>query len=88
MEDQFDKEFLLRRIAELEEKVRHLRFSRRILMNLLERLEQERGGLVQKLQKENKKLQSSNTKYAQSILWKNRRILELEKKSNGEIQKD
>ena len=66
------------RIQELEEKIDHLRFSRRVLMNLIERLEREKWGSLAKLERENKKLQLNNTKYARSLWRKNRQIMELE----------
>lgn len=66
------------RIAELEERIEHLRVSRRVLMNLVEKLENEKNTVLTKLEKENRKLQRNNAVYAQSILVKNRRIVELE----------
>jgi predicted RNase H-like nuclease (RuvC/YqgF family) len=76
-------ELLQERIQELEEKVEHLRVSRRVLMNLLEKVEREKGGLVTRLEKENKKLQYSNTKFARNILYKNRQIVELQSKMDS-----
>ncbi len=75
-------ELLQQRIEELEEKVEHLRVSRRVLMNLLEKVEREKGGMLTKLEKENKKLQHNNTKFARNILYKNRQIIELQEKMN------
>lgn len=70
---------LKQRIQELEEKVERLRFSRRVLMNLLERLEHEhRDGLL-RLEKQNLKLKNNNYRYATDLLYKNKRIIELEK---------
>lgn len=66
------------RIEELEERIEHLRVSRRVLMNLVEKLENEKNSLLSKMEKENRKLQRNNALYAQSIILKNRRILELE----------
>ncbi|HZW81935.1 MAG TPA: hypothetical protein VFF14_00755 [Candidatus Deferrimicrobium sp.] len=74
---------LQERIQELEEKVEHLRVSRRVLMNLLEKVEREKGGLVTRLEKENKKLQYNNTKFARNILYKNRQIVELQSKMDS-----
>jgi predicted RNase H-like nuclease (RuvC/YqgF family) len=74
---------LQERIQELEEKVEHLRVSRRVLMNLLEKVEREKGGLVTRLEKENKKLQYHNTKFARNILYKNRQIVELQSKMDS-----
>lgn len=66
------------RIEELEERIEHLRVSRRVLMNLVEKLENEKNTVLTKLEKENRKLQRNNALYAQNILLKNRRIMELE----------
>ena len=71
---------LRHRIQELEEKVEQLRLSRRVLMNLIEKIEHEKNGILSKLEKENKKLSKSNYHYAKSILNKNRIIVELESK--------
>lgn len=46
-----DVVFLKERIEELEEKVEKLRFSRRVLMNMLERLEQEHSHCLLRLEK-------------------------------------
>lgn len=45
---------LERRIKELEEKIEQLRFSRRVLMNLVEKVERERMEAVTKLERLNK----------------------------------
>ncbi|MGI6684782.1 MAG: translation initiation factor 2 [Bacillota bacterium] len=71
-------QIMKKRIEELEERIEHLRVSRRVLMNLVEKLEKEKNTLLAKLEKENRKLQRNNALYAQSILLKNRRIMELE----------
>lgn len=71
--------FLRKRVGELEEKVEQLRLSRRVLMNLIEKLEREKDILVGQFEKENKKLHKNNWKYARSLLQKNRQIVELEK---------
>ncbi|MEG6615674.1 translation initiation factor 2 [Peptococcaceae bacterium 1198_IL3148] len=72
--------YLQHRVQELEEKVEQLRLSRRVLMNLIEKIEKEKNDLFAKLEKENKKLQTNNYKYAKSLLNKNRIIMELETK--------
>ncbi|GAB4265886.1 translation initiation factor 2 [Thermincola ferriacetica] len=71
---------LERRIKELEEKIEQLLFSRRVLMNLVERVERERMEAVTQLERLNKKLQAVNAKYARKLWHKNRRIIELETK--------
>jgi prefoldin subunit 5 len=55
-----DIDFLQSRIQELEEKVDQLRLSRRVLMNLIERIERERSGTLTRLEKEKKKLKKDN----------------------------
>ncbi|MBU7005243.1 translation initiation factor 2 [Phosphitispora fastidiosa] len=68
------------RIRELEGKIEHLRFSRRVLMNLIERIEKDKCDILTKLEKENRKLQKNNSRYAQTLLNKNRQIIEMETK--------
>lgn len=70
--------FLQRRVRELEEKVEQLRLSRRVLMNLIEKLEKEKTNFLCRLEKENKKLLHTNYRYARWLLCKNRQIVELE----------
>ncbi|HWJ03966.1 MAG TPA: translation initiation factor 2 [Verrucomicrobiae bacterium] len=83
MEPRREIEYLQQRISELEEKVEHLRVSRRVLMNLLEKVEREKGGLVTRLEKENKKLQQNNSRFAKSLLSKNRQLIEMQAKINN-----
>lgn len=75
-----DKElFVLRaKVRELEHRVEHLRVSRRVLMNLLEKVEREKILLVRKLQKENMRLHRDNTRFAKWIFSKNREIIKLQ----------
>lgn len=79
-----DTLFLQRRVRELEEKVEQLRLSRRVLMNLIEKLEKEKSSFQNRLEKENKKLLHSNYRYARWLLCKNRQIVELESKLQGQ----
>jgi len=72
--------FLRRRVKELEEKVEQLRLSRRVLMNLIEKLEKDKNSFQNRLEKENKKLLHTNYRYARWLLCKNRQIVELESK--------
>ena len=69
-------------IQELEEKVAALRVSRRILMNLLDRLEKEKCEQFSILENQNNKLKKSNWQYAQTIMSQNLRIAKLEEKFN------
>lgn len=72
--------FLESQVKEMEAKIEHLRFSRRVLMNLIERIENDKWDLLSKLEKENKKLQYNNSRYARTLLRKNRQIIEMETK--------
>nr|WP_152947314.1 translation initiation factor 2 [Desulfofundulus thermobenzoicus] len=67
-----------RRVRELEEKVEQLRLSRRVLMNLIERMEKEKTTFLAQLERENKRLHRANSRYARSLLRKNLQIVELE----------
>jgi len=80
VEERKDVEFLRDRVLELEEKIEQLRLSRRVLMNLIEKIEKDRTGFLTRLEKENRKLQQNNYRYAQRLLRKNRQIVELELK--------
>lgn len=72
--------FLEQRVKELEDRVENLRFSRRVLMNLIERVEKDKWDVLSKLEKQNKKLQKNNSRYARTLLCKNRQIIEMETK--------
>lgn len=80
MEERVDVSYLRRRIQELEEKVEQLRLSRRVLMNLIEKIEKDKTGSLSRLERENRKLHKDNHRYAQWLLRKNRQIVELESK--------
>jgi len=80
--------FLESRVKEMEIKIEHLRFSRRVLMNLIERIENDKWDLLSKLEKENKKLQYNNSRYARTLLSKNRQIIEMETKLQKVSMKD
>ena len=86
--DPMDELQLLRaRVGELEQRVEHLRVSRRVLMNLLEKVEREKVSLVHRLEKENVRLQRDNTRFAKWIFSKNREIVELQEKMELSAQK-
>jgi len=80
LEDSVDINYLRRRIRELEEKVGQLQLSRRVLMNLIEKIERERSGFVKRLEEENHKLHQDNCRYARRLFRKNLQIVELESK--------
>ncbi|AFM42104.1 hypothetical protein Desaci_3203 [Desulfosporosinus acidiphilus SJ4] len=75
------------RIGELEQRVEHLRVSRRVLMNLLEKVEREKVALVHKLEKENVRLQRDNKRFAKWIFSKNKEIVELKERVESAVQK-
>ncbi|MHB9095939.1 MAG: translation initiation factor 2 [Eubacteriales bacterium] len=68
------------RVKDLEDKIENLRFSRRVLMNLIERIEKDKWDQLSKLERENKKLQKNNSRFARTLLRKNRQIIEMETK--------
>jgi len=75
------------RIAELEQRIEHLRVSRRVLMNLLEKVEREKDYQVSRLERENSRLQRDNSRFARWIFSKNREIMQLQERINTEKQK-
>jgi hypothetical protein len=70
---------LLLRIRELEQKVKELRISRRVLLFLLERSEKEKELLVEQLQREKKMLQSRNARFARWLFSHKKGLSLLEK---------
>lgn len=68
---------LRQRVKDLERQVEQLRLSRRVLMNLIEKMENERRINTLKLEKENKKLQSENWSYAKKLMKYNCYLAEL-----------
>lgn len=74
----YDVQYLERRVRELEDKMLQLRLSRRVLMLLLEKQDQENSAFLERLERENRRLTRTNHQYAQSLLQKNRQIYELE----------
>lgn len=84
MEDRVDITYLKERIQELEDRIEQLRLSRRVLMNLIEKIEKDKLGFLNRLEKENRKLQLNNYRYAQWLLSKNRQIVELKSKLQGD----
>lgn len=86
--DSTDEIRLLRaRVGELEQRVEHLRVSRRVLMNLLEKVEREKVALVHHLEKENVRLQRDNKRFAKWIFSKNKEIVELKEIVESSMQK-
>ncbi|AET68963.1 hypothetical protein Desor_3474 [Desulfosporosinus orientis DSM 765] len=83
--DSTDEIKLLRaRVGELEQRVEHLRVSRRVLMNLLEKVEREKVALVRHLERENIRLQRDNKRFAKWIFSKNKELVELQDKMESQ----
>jgi hypothetical protein len=80
-------ELLRVRVGELEQRVEHLRVSRRVLMNLLEKVEREKVALVHNLERENVRLQRNNKRFAKWLLSKNKEIVELQERMEATEQK-
>lgn len=72
-------EELRRRVKELEDKVEALRISRRVLMNLIETVENERREQLLSLENRNERLKRNNYRYARLIMYRNMKITELER---------
>ncbi|NLP18318.1 MAG: translation initiation factor 2 [Firmicutes bacterium] len=70
------------RVRELEDKVQHLRFSRRVLMNILETLENEKQRQREILERTNQRLRRGNRGYALRLMEKNLRIIALQEQIN------
>lgn len=72
--------YLRSRVKELEKQIDHLRISRRVLMNLIEKIEREKRTALSQLEKENKRLQHNNIRYAQWLMKNNNRLVEMQNK--------
>jgi predicted RNase H-like nuclease (RuvC/YqgF family) len=70
--------FYKKRIIELEKQVNQLRLSRRILMNLIEKIETEKRHLFSQLEKEKQQLRLNNQRYAKWLMQNNYRFMELQ----------
>lgn len=66
------------RVRELEDKVEALRISRRVLMTLIDSLENDKKDSMARLTDQNERLQKNNRRYARAIMCRNIRIIELE----------
>lgn len=90
MDSQEKLVFYKKKIVELEKQVNQLRLSRRILMNLVEKIENEKRNLFVQLEKEKHQLKLSNQRYAKWLMQNNYRYMELQanfKKTNN-LSKD
>jgi len=81
---QEELDFLRARIKLLEDKVRGLRLSRLVLMNLLTAQEKKRRLQVRSLEQEKKRLERSNRRYARTILERNVLISSLQHRLKGQ----
>lgn len=66
----------------LEERVRSLRSSRRVLMNLLAAQEREKRARITRLETENTKLQRQSARWATALLDRNIRIVRMQDSQN------
>lgn len=66
------------RVRVLEERIKGLRASRRILMNLLAAQEREKRARIHRLESENQRLQQRTSRYAREVLERNIRIIRLQ----------
>ena len=78
--------YLRSRVKELEKQIDHLRISRRVLMNLIEKIEREKRNALSQLEKENKRLQHNNIRYAQWLMKNNNRLVEMQ--MQGYVEQD
>lgn len=82
MENEYEVWQLRHKVKELEKQVENLRISRRVLMNLIERLEKEKRNELFLLEKENKRLQLNNKRYAKWLMRYNCRLVEMQLKDD------
>lgn len=74
---------LLARVKELEKKIEYLRVSRRVLMDLVLYLQQDKEKKVKELLEENRRLRKAKHKYAQALWLKNQQIIKLSAKETS-----
>jgi len=75
--DNLEREQLLQKIQHLEDRIEQLRVSRRILIQLVEKIEREKQNMLLAMEKECKYLKRQNAKYARLIMEKNRELLDV-----------
>lgn len=73
----YDYSYYQRRVRELENQVNQLRVSRRVLMNLIEKIESDKREIQIQLEKEKQKLKLNNQRYAKWLMENNSRYMEL-----------
>lgn len=69
---------LVARVRTLEDTVRSLRVSRRVLMNLLAERERAQRGRIRELEKRNEQLRQDNLRYVRRVVEQNMRICALQ----------
>mgnify|MGYP000947701188 CR=1 FL=1 len=69
--------YFKKRIVELENQVSQLRVSRRVLMNLIEKIENEKRNILNQWEKEKQRLRLDNQRYAKWLMENNYRYMEL-----------
>lgn len=84
MDRQDELHQLQARVRLLEERIKGLRASRRILMNLLASQEREKRACIDRLESENQRLQRRTSRYAREVLERNIRIMRLQEASRRE----
>jgi len=86
-----DYAYFQKKIRDLENQVNQLRISRRVLMNLIEKIESDKKEILRQLEKEKHKLKLNNQKYAKWLMENNSRYMELihqVNKANDIIRED
>jgi predicted RNase H-like nuclease (RuvC/YqgF family) len=66
------------RIRELESRIDKLHMNRRLLLDIIDSMEQDYQAKLMDLETKNSQLQRVNCRYARAIMARNARILELE----------
>ena len=64
--------------TQLEEKIVQLRVSRRVLIQLVERIEKERSSLMEYMEKERQYLKKQNARYARLLMEKNKKLFDIQ----------
>lgn len=72
-----DYTYLQKKIRDLENQVNQLRVSRRVLMNLIEKIENDKREILSQLEKEKHRLKLNNQRYAKWLMENNYRYMEL-----------
>jgi hypothetical protein len=75
---------LMARVKTLEDTVRSLRVSRRVLMNLMAERERSHEGRIRDLERKNKRLRRDNRRYAQRMLEQNIRLMGMENPASSD----